>query len=117
MNSGNLTSGYAKYPLVQSKQYKIKHDLKSLLTDNDRSLICEAVYNLETCNFLLGRKTGISLLLMIDHLNWCRKQAEDNLNDINKEVLEYVEACYHPDNFKKYNEKYELCQSNSLEQR
>ena len=91
--------------------------MKSLLTDNDRSLITEAVYNLETGNFLLGRKTGISLLLMIDHINWCRQQTDDKLNVINKEVLEYVEACYHPDKFKKYNQKYELCQNNSSEQR
>ncbi len=91
--------------------------MKSLLTDSDRSLICEAVHNLETGNFLLGRKTGISLLLMIDHINWCRKQTEEGLNNINKEVLEYVEACYDPDEFKKYNKKYELCQSNSSEQR
>lgn len=90
--------------------------MKSLLTDQDRNLICDAVYEIETGNYLLGRKTGITILLMISHIYWCQHN-KDKLNDMNKEVLEYVDVCYSPDGEKFYNEKYEIkCQNNCSEQ-
>lgn len=90
--------------------------MESLLTDIDREIIDEAVYDLETGNHLLGRKTGISVLLMIDHIYWCREHVAE-LNIMNKELMEYVDACYSPDAFEKYKSKYNIeCPNNCSEQ-
>ena len=73
------------------------------LTDEDRRELSNVVYDLETGNHLL-RPRSLSYKALVCYVN--RIKVDGPTTDVDREILDYIDACYSPDALKKYNAKY-----------
>ena len=78
--------------------------MKSLLTDEERSLISQAVMDHETGNHLLYKRPDEYHLIVSEIVD---ALAAKQPTERQIEIKAYMKACTSPDELHKYNKKYE----------